>query len=82
MTPRQKSFLAAILPVPFLSDGRIGVREGGGPRNQRANVYRLGRALSRPRFCSSSVFDGGARVCSPSIDGAARLSVGSYLAGK
>jgi len=32
----------AISPAPLLSGGQSGVGEGGGPRNRRADVYRLG----------------------------------------
>jgi hypothetical protein len=46
-----RSHLPAAIPsAPFLSDGRRGVGEGGGPGNHRAGVYRVGRSLPRSRF--------------------------------
>jgi hypothetical protein len=60
---RQREFLAAILPPPSLSVGRLGVGDGGGPGNQRVDIHRLASYLCRPRLCSLSVLVGGARVC-------------------
>jgi len=65
------------LPIPaafFLSDGRFGVGEGDRSRNRCADVYNLSYSSPRARFCSSPVVGGGARVCSPAIDGGARLA--------
>lgn len=41
-------------PVPFLSGGRIGAGEGGGPGIHRAELYRIGRLVPRPMVCLSS----------------------------
>uniref|UniRef100_K4AHE8 Uncharacterized protein n=1 Tax=Setaria italica TaxID=4555 RepID=K4AHE8_SETIT len=59
----RKPFPAAIPLVPFLSGDQSGVGEGGGPWNRCVDVYGLGRSLSRATSYSSSVFNGGARVC-------------------
>jgi hypothetical protein len=56
-------FPAAIPPAPFLSGGREGAGEGGGPGNRCADVYRLGSWLPRSRICLPSVFGGGPRSC-------------------
>ena len=45
-----------------------------GSRNRRADLYNLGYSSPRARFCSSPIVGGGARVCSPAIDGGARLA--------
>ena len=67
-------FPAAIPVIPFLSDGQSGVGEEDGSGNRHADVNRLGRCLSRSRFCSARVVGVRARVCSPSVsDGGARL---------
>jgi hypothetical protein len=66
---------AAISPVPFLSGGRDGVGEGGGPGNRCAAVYRLGSFVSRSRLCLPSAVDGEARV-SRGSDAPLRLAFG------
>ena len=49
--------------IPFLSaGGRTGTGDGGGSGNRRADVYSLGFCYSKARVCSPLV-DGGARVC-------------------
>jgi len=70
-TPRRRRLPAAISPAPLLSGGRSGVGEGGGPRNRRADVYRLGCRFPRSRFGSPSLLGGGARSSLPACVGRA-----------
>lgn len=48
---------ATISRAPFLSGGQSGVGEGGRPGNRYADVYRLGRLLSRSRVAGGEVLD-------------------------
>ncbi|CAO2184224.1 unnamed protein product [Urochloa humidicola] len=64
-------FPASSPAVLRLSGGRRGV----GPRNRRADVYRLGRGLPRSRVCSLSLSGGGASVCLPAVVLSAELGL-------
>jgi hypothetical protein len=60
---RRFTIPAAIPPTPSLFGCRFSAGDGGGPRNRRADVYRLASYLVRPRLCSLVAIVGGARVC-------------------
>ena len=72
---RRLSLPAPILVILFLSGGRSGAGEGDGSSNRRVAVYRLGRFLPRPRFCTLSTVGGGARVSPPAAVGGASSTV-------
>jgi hypothetical protein len=67
-----------ISPVPFLSGGRDGVGEGGGPGNRCVVVYGLGSFVSMSRLCLPSAVDGEARV-SRGSDAPLRLAFGGSV---
>ena len=67
--------LPAPIPVILVSGGRSGVGEGDGSSNRHSAVYRLGRFLPRPRFCTLSTVGGGARVSPPAAVGGASSTV-------